>query len=239
MSNSKIALITGVSREMGLGFEIAKQLIPLGYTVIVSARKLEQAQHLADQIGAQALSVDIADDASVAAAAKEIERQFGKLDVLINNAGAFFDQGADPLAVDPTFMQAAFDTNLFGAWRMIMAFLPLLKKSEAGRIVNVSSEAGSHADPVFGLAHHFSVVPVYSLTKLALNGLTVKLAKALEGTSVKINSASPGFVATFPGTEQYGARPVSEGAKSIVWAATIPNDGPSGKFFRDGEELGW
>jgi NAD(P)-dependent dehydrogenase (short-subunit alcohol dehydrogenase family) len=159
--------------------------------------------------------------------------------VLVNNEGAFFDQGNQPLSTDFQFASEAFDTNLFGTWRMIKAFVPLLKNSEAGRIVNVSSGAGSFSDPVFGLPHHQGIVPVYSLTKLALNGLTVKLARELQDTNITINSVCPGFVATYPGTEQWGARPVNEGVKGIVWAATLPQDGPSGGFFRDGQPLGW
>ena len=122
---------------------------------------------------------------------------------------------------------------------MIKALKLLLQKSKSSRIVNVSSGAGSFGDPVFGLANHFSKVPVYGITKLALNGLTVKVARQLKDSKIKINSVDPGFIATYPGTEDYGARPVSEGAKSVVWAVTIPDDGPSGQFFRDGETLNW
>ncbi|MEL7124224.1 MAG: SDR family NAD(P)-dependent oxidoreductase, partial [Bacteroidota bacterium] len=170
----------------------------------------------------------------------QILDQFQKLiDLLVNNAGAFFDQGAEPLSADMEFVKNAFETNLIGAWRMIKAFHPLLEKSTHPRIVNVSSGAGSFGDPIFGLAHHFSKVPVYGITKLALNGLTVKLAKQFEESKIKINSVDPGFTATYPGTEKWGARPVSEGAKSVVWAALLPDDGPSGGFFRDGERMNW
>lgn len=106
-------------------------------------------------------------------------------------------------------------------------------------MVNVSSGAGSFTDPVFGLTVHPGNVPVYALTKLALNGLTVKLARQLKNSHVKVNAVCPGFVATYPGTAEWGARPVSEGAKGIVWAATLPDDGPSGCFFRDGQALNW
>jgi len=186
-----------------------------------------------------AKQLDVTDDNSVNNLAKEIENEFGKLDVLVNNAGAFFDQGGEPLSTDLQFVKDAFDTNLLGAWRMIKAFHNLLEKSDSPRIVNVSSGAGSFGDPVFGLAHHFSKVPVYGITKLALNGLTVKVATQLKESKIKINSVDPGFTATYPGTENYGARPVSEGAKSIIWAVTIPDDGPSGEFFRDGQTLSW
>lgn len=235
----KIALITGVSRDMGLGYETAKQLADKGYTVIITARDFEKVKELAAEINVTAMVLDITNDQSVAKLAKDIENKFGKLDVLVNNAGAFFDQGGEPLSAEMQFIKEAMDTNLLGAWRMAKAFVPLLKKSDSARIVNVSSGAGSFTDPIFGLPNHPSNVPVYSLTKLALNGLTVKLARELKDTNIKVNSVCPGFVATYPGTAEWGARPVSEGAKSIIWAVTIPNDGPSGGFFRDGEILSW
>lgn len=239
MQNANITLITGVSRAMGLGFETALQLRALGHTVIVAARNMSAVQPLAAQIGATPLALDVTNDASVAAAAQTIEKQFGRLDVLINNAGAYFDQGGAALAADMQFVLDALNTNLLGAWRMAKAFVPLLRTSTQGRIVNVSSGAGSFTDPVFGLPVHPGSVPVYGITKLALNGLTVKLARELKDTNIKVNSVCPGFVASYPGTEEWGARPVSEGATGIVWAATLPTDGPTGGFFRDGKPLGW
>lgn len=236
---SKIAIITGVSREMGLGYEIAKQLKALGFHVIITARDIYKVKQLAEQLGVIPKQLDVTNNISVSELAKQIEAESGKVDVLINNAGAYFDQGGDPLTTDIEFIKEAFDTNLLGAWRMIKAFYHLLEKSDSPRVVNVSSGAGSFGDPVFGLAHHFSKVPVYGITKLALNGLTVKMATQLKDSKIKINSVDPGFTATYPGTEQWGARPVAEGAKGIVWAATIPNDGPSGEFFRDGHTLSW
>lgn len=235
----KIALVTGVSRETGLGFEIAKQLKKADFNVIISARNLDKAKELAGQIGVTAKQLDITDDKSVNQLASEIEQTFGKLDLLINNAGAFFDQGGQALNADMQFVKDALNTNLLGAWRMSKAFVELLKKSDSGRLVNVSSGAGSFTDPVFGMQNHQGNVPVYAITKLALNGLTAKLARELKETNIKVNSVCPGFVATYPGTEQWGARPVSEGAKSIIWAATLPENGPSGGFFRDGERIDW
>ena len=234
-----LALITGVSREMGLGFETARQLVEKGFKVICTARTLEKVEQLASKIGAEAKQLDITNQIHIQQLAEEVTNEYGKLDVLINNAGAFFDQGGQPLSAEMDFIQEAFNTNLFGAWRMTKAFIPLLEKSDAGRIVNVSSEAGSFSDPIFSLENHPNNVPVYSLTKLALNGLTVKLARELKDSSIKVNAATPGFIATYPGTEEWGARPVPEGAKSIVWAATLPADGPSGQFFRDGKRLAW
>ena len=236
---NKIVIITGVSREMGLGFETARQLKELGFKVIITARDFDKVSELAEKIGVSARQLDVTSDHSVNQLAKSIETEFGKLDVLINNAGAYFDQGGQTLNAEMTFIKDALDTNLLGAWRMTKAFQALLQKSGYGSIVNVSRGAGSFTDPVFGLTNHPGNVPVYAITKLALNGLTVKLAKELKDTNIRVNSVCPGFVATYPGTEQWGARPVEEGAKGIVWAATLPENAPSGKFFRDGELLNW
>ena len=133
---------------------------------------------------------------------------------------------------------SSYEQN-FTAWRVTTAFVPLLKKSSSGRIVNVSSGAGSFADPIFGLSNHQGNAPVYGITKLALNGLAVKLARELKDRPIKVNSVCPGFVATYPGTEKWGVRPGAEGAKGIVWAATLNHNGPSGGFFRDGQPLSW
>ncbi len=239
----QIGLITGVSREMGLGFETARQLASLGYKVIITARELDRVSQLADKLTADNLDVtakqlDINSDESVQQLAEELDRELGKIDVLINNAGAYYDAGGDPLTVDFNFVKAALDTNLIGAWRMAINFVPLLRKSDNGIIVNISSGAGSFTDPIFGLNEHQQNVPVYGITKLALNGLTVKLARQLKA-EIKVNSVCPGWVATFPGTAEWGARPVTEGATGIVWAATLPKDGPTGGFFRDGKPLTW
>ncbi len=235
----KIVIITGVSRESGLGFETARQMKDLGYKVIITARDLDKVSELAERIGVSARQLDITNDQSINGLVKNLEKEFDRIDVLINNAGSFFDQGGEPLSADIEFIKNAIDTNLLGAWRMIKAFYNLLEKSDQPRIVNVSSGAGSFNDTVFGLAYHFSKVPVYGITKLALNGLTVKFATQFKDSKIKINSVDPGFTATYPGTEDWGARPVNEGAKGIVWAATLPDNGPSGGFFKDGEPINW
>ena len=239
MNNQKIVLITGVSREMGLGFEMAKKFANEGYQVILTAREIEKAKKLADKLNVVAMQLDVTDDTSVEKLATEISNNFGKLDILVNNAVNRLDFGGQPLSTDLNFAKEALDTNLFGAWRMVKAFVPLLKKSEGGRIVNVGSGAGSFTDPVFGMVTNPGDFTVYGITKVALNGLTVKLARELKDTKIKVNSACPGFVATYPGMAENGAKPVSEGAESIYWAATIPADGPSGGFFRNGQKLDW
>jgi NAD(P)-dependent dehydrogenase (short-subunit alcohol dehydrogenase family) len=137
------------------------------------------------------------------------------------------------------FVKDALDTNLLGAWRMAKAFVPLLQQSDHGRIVNVSSGAGSFTDPVFGIQNHQGNMPVYAITKLALNGFTAKLARELKDSPIKVNAVCPGFVATYPGLEEWGARPASEAARGIIWAATLPEGGSTGGFFRDGKPLEW
>jgi NAD(P)-dependent dehydrogenase (short-subunit alcohol dehydrogenase family) len=239
MKAQKIVLITGVSREMGLGFEMAKKFAKEHYKVIITARDIEKAKALAEKLNVIALQLDVTDDVSVEKLATEITTTFGKLDVLVNNAVNRLDFGGQPLSTDLNFAKEALDTNLFGAWRMAKAFVPLLKKSEAGRIVNVGSGAGSFTDPVFGMVTNTGDFTVYSITKVALNGLTVKLARELKNTKIKVNSACPGFIATYPGMAENGAKPVSEGAESIYWTATIPANGPSGGFFRNGKKLDW
>jgi NAD(P)-dependent dehydrogenase (short-subunit alcohol dehydrogenase family) len=242
----KFVFITGVSREAGIGFGLATAMAQQGFEVIIGARDLAIVEDLAKKISAAAAgamvvaqSLDITNDASVAEAAAFVEKRYGRLDVLINNAGAFLDYGIHPLETDFDYTRQAFETNLFGAWRMVKHFHPLLKKGVQSRIVNVSSGAGSFNDPVFGLGVHPAVVTSYGISKLALNGLTVKLARQLADDRILVNSICPGFVATAPGMENMGARPVGEAVGGIIWAATLPDDGPSGGFFRDGMAIDW
>ncbi len=243
MATQKVVLITGVSREEGLGFETAKQLAGAGFKVIISARNLAKVVALATKLQSADLDViplelDTLSDLSVQNAAWEIENRFGRLDVLVNNAGGFYDTGGTALTQTFEYTQEAIETNLFGTWRVIKALVPLIGKSEAGVIVNVSSGAGSFKDPDFGL-NALTDVTAYGISKLALNGLTIKLAKELKPQCILVNAVCPGFTATYPGTEAWGARPVTDGASGIVWAATLTKDGPTGGFFRDGKPLDW
>jgi NAD(P)-dependent dehydrogenase (short-subunit alcohol dehydrogenase family) len=179
------------------------------------------------------------DDESARRLAAGIEDGFGRLDVLVNNAAAYVDWSETALSADLEAAHEVLETNLFGAWRTCQVFLPLIQHSEHGRIVNVSSGAGSHGDLRFGLATNRGSVSSYGISKAALNALTTKLAAELEGTGILVNAACPGLTATAPGMESMGARPIPEGAASVVWAATLPDDGPTGGFFRDGEPLPW
>lgn len=240
--SSRVALVTGASR--GIGFEVARQLGQHGMVVLVSAREQAKAEVAAQQlaaegVAAQAIVLDVTDAASVQQAAAEIEQQFGHLDVLVNNAAAFVDWNETATTANIDDAHTVLETNLFGAWRAIQGFLPLLRKSKHGRIVNVSSGAGSHGEEQFGLTTGKGNVASYGISKAALNALTTKFAAELEGSGILVNAACPGFTATAPGMEAMGARPIPEGAASIVWAATIPDDGPNGGFFRDGRPLPW
>lgn len=239
---SGVALVTGGAR--GIGCEVGRQLAERGMTVILGARDPDRSSAAADQLAglgldARAGTIDVADGESVATLVAWVEGEFGALDVLVNNAAAFADWSERASGADLESSRAILDTNLFGAWRVCQASLPLLRRSEHGRIVNVSSGSGSHGETQFGLAAPGGTAAGYAISKAALNALTSKLAAELDGTGILVNSVDPGLTATAPGMEEIGARPIPEGAASVVWAATIPDDGPTGGFFRDGEPLPW
>lgn len=243
MSDALVALVTGANR--GIGFEVCRQLADRGYTVVLTGRDAARAEAAADELARAAgvvisLPLETSSDASVQAAAAEIESRFGRLDVLVNNAGGNFDAMNQASSVTMDYVRETLELNLIGAWRVTQAMLPLLRKSAHGRIVNVSSGAGAFAsEDAFGLTRMGGSVPAYGVSKAAINALTVKLACELQGTCILVNSACPGWTATYPGAEAQGARPVAEGAASIVWAATIPDGGPTGGFFRDGQPISW
>ncbi|MEN0066818.1 MAG: SDR family NAD(P)-dependent oxidoreductase, partial [Myxococcota bacterium] len=161
------------------------------------------------------------------------------IDVLVNNASATSSFGETPSTTDMNTATRALDVTLLGAWRVIQAFLQHLRRSAHGRVVNVSSGAGSHGDPTFGLTTDNAMGPTYAVAKAALNALTVCWANELEGDGVLVNAVGPGFTATFEGGEGMGARPVAEGAASVVWGCLLPDDGPTGGFFRDGQPVPW
>lgn len=236
-----IALVTGAGG--GIGREVARQLAAAGHTVIVSARDPVRAaacaQELDGDVRPLGVGLDVGDPASVAAAVAAIGDAPGALDVLVNNAAAFVDWGEVASGADLESAESVLATNLFGAWRMTNAVLPLLRRSAHPRVVHVSSGAGSHADTAFGLTCRGGAAATYGISKAALNALTATQAAELADSPVIVNAVCPGLTATFPGAEQMGARPVAEGAASVVWAATLPDDGPRGGFFRDGRPVGW
>jgi NAD(P)-dependent dehydrogenase (short-subunit alcohol dehydrogenase family) len=221
-------LITGANR--GLGFEVARQLVAAGHQVWVGARDEERGKQAAATVGARFVQLDVTDDASVTAAAETV----GELDVLVNNAGISGGR-ISPSDATADDMRTVYETNVFGPVRVLRAFIPLLEKSPAPVVVNVSSGVGSlilAADPEG--AWREANFPVYASSKAALNMLTIRYAAAFP--RMRINSVDPGFTAT-DFNEHRGKQTVEEGAEAIVRYALIPIDGPTGGFFnRNGTE---
>jgi NAD(P)-dependent dehydrogenase (short-subunit alcohol dehydrogenase family) len=241
-TNETIALVTGATK--GIGFEVSRQLAGRGMLVILTgrdaAKTAEAAKTLTNEgLNVIARTVDVADDASVRELAASMDQEFGRLDILVNNAAGYVDWSETATTADLKATHDLLETNLFGGWRMAQAFLPLLKNSQHARIVNVASGAGSHGDMQFGLTTGKGSVASYGISKAALLALTTKLAAELDGTGILVNATCPGFTATAPGMEAMGARPILEGAASVVWAALLPDDGPNGGFFRDGQPVPW
>jgi NAD(P)-dependent dehydrogenase (short-subunit alcohol dehydrogenase family) len=232
-TREQVALVTGANR--GIGFEVCRQLATRGFTVLLTARDAAKAgaaaSRLLDAGTVEALLLDVADAASIQKAAAEVANRYDHLDVLVNNAAINYDtwETVENADVEGTVMET-ITTNV-RPWRMCQAFLPLLRKSRAARIVNVSSESGS-------LARMGAGAPAYQVTKAALNAMTRTLAGELHSAHILVNAVCPGWVATDMGGT--GApRSASEGAAGIVWAATLPDNGPTGGFFRDGSPLPW
>jgi NAD(P)-dependent dehydrogenase (short-subunit alcohol dehydrogenase family) len=196
--------------------------------VLLGSRDLEKGQRAARGLrgNVRAIQVDVADPDSVRAAASSLER----LDVVVNNAAILYDTWQRGVDADLDEVRQAFETNLLGAWRVIQATLPLLRRSRSPRIVNVSSGAGALTDMGGG-------TPAYRTSKAALNALTRVLAAELRSDRILVNAICPGWVATDMGGA--GGRPVRDGAAGIVWAVELPDDGPTGGFFRDGRPIAW
>jgi len=242
---NRVALVTGCSRPQGIGFETCRQLGQQGFAVILTARDADKAETLASELrneglDATAHALDISNTDSVKAVIELIDKQYGGLDTLVNNAtGSAGRNMAPPSTADLDLARQIIDVTLLGTWRMIQAAIPLLKNSSAPCIVNVSSSAGLHSDPILGLTGKSKAPPAYGIAKAALNALTARFADELQETAIKVNAVCPGFTATFPGMERLGARSVAEATKGIVWAATLDKAGPSGGFYRDNELQEW
>jgi NAD(P)-dependent dehydrogenase (short-subunit alcohol dehydrogenase family) len=214
--------------------------------VVLGSRKLSDAEAAAAKLkaaGADAygIKLDVTSAADLASAAQYIEKTFGKLDILINNAGVASSRGFTPVVIETSEeeLQSIFNTNLFAVLATTRTFLPLLKKSPAGRIVNLSSVLGSntlHADPNSPIYHFKSFA--YDASKSALNAFTVHLAWELKDTPIKVNSAHPGWVKTEMGTDA-APMEIPDGAKTSVELALLGPDGPNGRFIHMGQELPW
>jgi len=228
----KTVLITGANR--GIGFETARQLAGHKFHVVIGVRSEQQglkALRELERFGkASLLAVDVSDSKSIATAASNFAST-GQLDLLINNAGIYPDEGISILTISREQMVGTFQTNTFGPLEVTRAFLPYLKKSSNARVINVSSGYGQ----LDGLSAN---VPSYCLSKLALNGLTIMLAEALKADGISVNSMCPGWVRTDMGGSA-APRSVEEGADTAVWLATEADQKLTGKFFRDRKEIPW
>jgi NAD(P)-dependent dehydrogenase (short-subunit alcohol dehydrogenase family) len=226
-----IALVTGANR--GIGLEVVRQLAQRGFTAVLGSRDLERGRAAAEALGGLEVEprrLDVSDPDSVRQLARGLEADFGRLDVLVNNAGILYDTWQRGIDADVDVVHEALETNLFGAWRTTEACLPLLRRSEHGRIVNVSSGSGSLSSMGAG-------TPAYSISKAALNALTRILAAELRRDGILVNAVCPGWVDTDMGGP--GGRPVEQGAGSVMWAVLLQDDGPTGGFFRDGRQVEW
>jgi NAD(P)-dependent dehydrogenase (short-subunit alcohol dehydrogenase family) len=245
---TKIAVITGANR--GLGLATARLLGRAGVRVVVGARSLPKSDDAVaslrrEGVDAEPLIIDVGSVASVQQAATQVEQRHGRVDILINNAGILPEATAEDadLPLDLGLFRETFETNVFGAVSATKAFLPLLRKSASGRIVNISSTMGSltdQSDP--SSPYHGLVVPAYQMSKAALNGFTIALSKVLADTSIKVNSVCPGWVQTdLGGPDNRAAAPTTadEAAQIVVDMASIPADGPTGTFVDRAGVVAW
>ena len=252
MQDQPVALVTGANQ--GIGLQIAKDLVAHGFTVLVGSRDFERGEAAAKEVGpgARALQLDVTNRASVTAAAERVRKEFGRLDLLVQNAaisntrklpGQSIEEYAKttrPSNVSLDEMRAVWDTNVFGVLAVYQAMLPLLRETPGARIVNVSSGVGSlttNSDPAFPYRAIFG--PLYPASKTALNALTLAMALELDPEGIKVNAVSPGFTKTnlngYAGTET-----VEEGAREAVRVALLGRDGPTGRFTRwQNENIPW
>jgi NAD(P)-dependent dehydrogenase (short-subunit alcohol dehydrogenase family) len=243
-SQKKVALITGANK--GLGLEMARQLGKEGVTVIMGARHAARGAAAAEALRSSGLDVeflqlDVTNPADRKTAAAFIEKKYGRLDILINNAGISTEGFGTikPSQVPPETLHTIFETNFFAPVQLTQTLLPLLKKSDAGRIVNMSSILGSqtlHADPASPIYDAKSLG--YDASKTALNSFTIHLAHELKDTKIKVNSAHPGWVKTDMGTDA-APMEIPEGGKTGVALALLGEDGPTGGYFHLGQTLPW
>ena len=241
-ATKKVALVTGANK--GIGLEISRRLGKLGFSVIVGSRNGKRGIDAAEQlksegIDAHPLIIDVTHVPSINRAAILIEEDYGHLDVLVNNAGAMHDRSLVPSATPVETIRETFEPNFFGAIAVTQALLPLLRKSEAGRIVNMSSSLGSLgtlSDPE-SFDGGWRLLG-YGASKTALNAFTVQLAHELRESPIKVNSAHPGWIKTDMGGEEAPGT-VEQGADTPVWLATLPADGPTGGFFQDRKPIPW
>ncbi len=230
-NNQPIVIITGANR--GIGYETAKQLKERGFRVVLSARNTEEGQSAANQLGVDFLQIDVAEKKSISNAVIDFKKRFSdSLDVLVNNAGIYPDEGESILEIDELHLFTALRTNTLGPIHVTQAFQELLEKSSrGGRVVNLSSKLGQ-------LSNMGDVAPSYSISKTALNAVTRQLSSTLNEKKIAVNSVSPGWVRTDMGGENADLS-IEEGADSVVWLADEAPSAMTGKFIRDRKEIEW
>jgi len=231
MENGRIALVSGGNR--GIGLEVCRQLAERGYTVVLGSRDEQKGRAAAGELDGSVIphQLDVSDAESIDRMAAFLEEEFGRLDVLVNNAGIANDNGQRGVDADLDRVREALEANVLGAWRLCEVAIPLMQRGGYGRIVNVSTGMAALEDMGGGS-------PGYRVSKTALNALTRILSSELRGSGILINSICPGWVQTDMGGSG-ASRPVEEGADGLVWAATLPNNGPTGGFFRDQRQIAW
>jgi len=232
----RVALVTGANR--GIGLEIVRQLAEVGNRVILGARNIAQGEAAARTLSSNgpkvfAAELDVTKEVTIEKLVHRVRSDFGRLDILVNNAGVLVDESDLPSETKPQTIRSTIETNLLGPWRMCQAFIPLMRLNNYGRIVNVSSGAGALSEMPENL-----YAPAYSISKTALNALTIMFASELRGSNILVNAACPGWVRTDMGGAN-APRSVQEGADTAVWLATLPDNGPSGGFFRDRTRIEW
>jgi NAD(P)-dependent dehydrogenase (short-subunit alcohol dehydrogenase family) len=231
MENGRVALVSGGNR--GIGLEVCRRLSEQGVTVIIGSRDEDRGRAAAEGLEGNVVphQLDVADARSVDRMAAFLEDSFGRLDVLVNNAAIANDDGQSGVDADLDRVKEALEANLFGAWRLCELAIPLMQRNGYGRIVNVSTGLAALEDMGGGS-------PGYRVSKTALNVLTRILASELRGSGILVNAVNPGWVQTEMGGSG-ATRSVEEGAEALVWAATLPNSGPTGGFFRDRSPVAW
>ena len=241
MLAQKLAVVTGAAR--GIGFAVARDLAAAGCMVLMVGRSAETIEDAARQLRESGHDVlvhvaDVTDASAVAALAARLRREFGRADILVNNAGVFLEarafavpQAASVFVVDPEVVAATYACNALAPLCLIQAVVPLMRENGAGRIVNVTSSMGQ-------LSKMGGFWPGYRMSKAALNALTRLPARELEDSAIKVNAVCPGWCRTAMGGPD-ATRSADEGARGIVWAALLPDDGPSGGLFRDGQPIDW
>jgi NAD(P)-dependent dehydrogenase (short-subunit alcohol dehydrogenase family) len=234
-ADKRIAVVTGANR--GIGYEVCRQLADVGMRVILTSRDVSKGEAAARAIQREGKEVDfhqldVTDEKSVAALLQFVKDEYGRLDVLVNNAAVYLDEGISVFDVDMATVRTTLEVNFYGVLNMCRAFVPLMRETGYGRVVNVSSESGQ-------IENIATSTPFYSISKTALNALTLVLADEVKRSgNIKVNAMCPGWVRTDMGGAN-ADRSVEEGADTVIWLATLPEDGPSGGFFRDRKVIAW